>query len=169
MDSTLLSMSKKELKVLKAKIEMLLENKPDEFTSTQHSNTELFLMVLGEVLKNRFNGSVPPIAVLRASRKYRNTLLKLYKAVAGLNEWAETVLGSKLNRLEKLKLYNITADLICDYLYKINIPINLKTVVNCSDRLPSLIDRAFPGYVKSGLFHIVLKAKEQKIKDEYLL
>ena len=111
---------------------------------------------------------VPPLIVLRASTKYRSTLSKLYKAVSGLNDWSSSALGRKLSRPEKLTMYSLACELTCDYLNKINVPINLKTIVNCYERFPSLIQAAFPGYIESGLLHIVLKSKEQDIDEDML-
>lgn len=169
MDSKLLNMSVKELKELKAKVSFLLDNKATKEINIKHEGyVQLFLDVLDNSLQKRLLKKVPPLAILRASSKHRNTLLKLYKAVGSLNDWSDTVLGRKLNRPERLTMYNLACELTCDYLSNINVPINLPTIINCYEKFPSLIQKAFPGYIESGLLHIVLQAKEQEIDEEML-
>lgn len=168
MDSKLLSMTPKELKELKAKVTFLLENKPAEVNVKQEGYVQLFLDVLDNSLQKRLLKKVPPLIVMRASTKYRNTLLKLYKAVNGLNDWSSSALGRKLNRPEKLTMYSLASELTCDYLSKLNVPISLTTIINCYEKFPSLVQKAFPGYIESGLLNIVLKSKEQDIDEDML-
>lgn len=168
MDSKLLNMSQKELKELKAKVTFLLENKPVEVGIKQEGYVQLFLDVLDTSLQRRLLKKVPPLVVLRASTKYRSILSKLYKAVSCLNDWSESALNRRLNRPEKLTMYSLASELTCDYLNRIGVPINLKTIINCYERFPSLIQSAFPGYIESGLLHIILNSKEQDIDKDML-
>ena len=48
--------------------------------------------------------------------------------------------------------------LLGQWLQDIGVPLGYRTLVNNSDRVPSLIDQAFPGYISAGILNRVIQA-----------
>ncbi|MGL4650229.1 MAG: hypothetical protein ACRC1H_12545 [Caldilineaceae bacterium] len=92
-------------------------------------------------------------------------VLAVKKVVGAASAWApveEFMRRSKLQESqsrERLSLYRLLADLMVNYARKIarhtGAPLSLKLVANCSPHLAGLFDAAFPGYLASGLAHVV--------------
>ena len=71
---------------------------------------------------------------------------------------------AKLDKLavpERQSVYNLLADLVVRHAHGISMrsaaPLSPKLVANCSNNVASIFDKAFPGYVRAGLAHIVAR------------
>lgn len=163
------NMSRKELTEIKAKVDFWLEQDSNKHDYKNSSYVELFMSSLTDCFLKRLIKRPPPISAIKASRTGAISLTKLNKAISSLNNWSSIALGHNPSRIEKYKIYTLVCELTCDFLQGANIPLSFKTVVNSYEKFPSLLNQAFPGYIESGLFKVILLSKEQKISDEDLL
>ena len=67
--------------------------------------------------------------------------------------------NKRITRPAKLHFYLIATKIIINDFDTSPVPLNLKTLINGFNILPSLIDREFPGYAQAGLLPMILKAK----------
>ena len=103
-------------------------------------------VVYENVKKRLVSVRVPPMAVYMRSRNAGNFVSFVENMV---------MLSKKL----KSPHFDIFVDLmircIMDYLEDKKIPLNLNSVFNQKNNLETILENSFPGYVRSGLFHLV--------------
>lgn len=69
--------------------------------------------------------------------------------------------SKKHRKNSQSKFYVLYCEVIGEYIINnTEAPLSLKTMVNMIDSFPGILDRAFPGYVNSGLLHLVFKDKK---------
>lgn len=89
------------------------------------------------------------------------------RVLGASSAWApvsDFMTSSRLQNLsvtERYSVYTLLARLVVDYAHKlanrIGAPLGAKLVGTCAVNVSSLFDNAFPGYVQSGLAHIVAR------------
>ena len=128
---------------------------------TGNRDRDLWHMAVIEALDN----------VLRTGESLPPTLAVVNKLYSGHYASVESFVAKSfpgLKATEKMACYRILADLLvrhADYVAKkAHIPLSAKLVFNCVDKLPGLIDNAFPGYIESGLISMIIKARQYPSK-----
>ena len=122
----------------------------------------LFFSTLCEEVTMFSSFENPPLVVFKGRDK--KSYGKVIESVSMIQTWANAVDADVQTRLKKRNLYAMLAMLVSSYLNDIGVPITLKTLLNSFHKFPSLVDKAFPGYVESGLIHMVLaRSRETKI------
>lgn len=130
-------------------------------TGGQHERAEAFYDALNDQLFHKLKTRGKPLQVLLSQQdKVAKTFLEQHKT---FDAFLDDATGDyTLTEAERLKFYGITANLIASALIKANVTFNMGTLINWITHAPSLINRQFPTYIKSGLIHIVAKAAMQK-------
>lgn len=62
------------------------------------------------------------------------------------------LVGKSIGQTDRVKWYRLYAKLVARYLSDREVPVTIKTLVQNHDKFPSLIDKAYPGYLDSGIF-----------------
>lgn len=65
-------------------------------------------------------------------------------------------------KVTKMAITSFLVAALVDDMREIGIPITLGTITNHISRLPEMLEKCFPGYVASGLTHLIIKAMERK-------
>lgn len=63
-----------------------------------------------------------------------------------------------LKRLERMYLFGIATHVLVTNLQDIQIPVSLRVCCTHLDRIPELMDDAFPGYIQAGLLKMLVQA-----------
>ncbi|MDD5478016.1 MAG: hypothetical protein PHG87_07480 [Candidatus Omnitrophica bacterium] len=135
-------MSEDELRVLKARVDNLLGN------NNKSSRDIVFMRYILEL------ASEPPSSVAAPS------LCSCFdKGYPHLMEFIESI--GPLDNRQKLIAMKMCANLIVGQLREMDIPVSVKTICNCMQRIRDIFDRAFPGYIESGLVGFVYSVNEQ--------
>lgn len=155
--SALPSLSEEERGKIKIACNMLGAKEGEEVgedtTVDNCDNFMLFYSTLSEHL-NEFN--------LRYDPRYYSTLPAPIKQNlrTGWNE-IERILDKcnekKVYKGKRLKFYRIVFKVVIDYLDERSVPISMKTISSQLPNCVSLLNQQFPGYMKSGLFHLILQ------------
>jgi hypothetical protein len=97
-----------------------------------------------------------------------NTIKKTsyYKKLISAHDFVVKFLEIMLKPTKPTKVYKeaifvLYANLMHTYQKKIpNFPVSLETLVNTYDKFPDLVDRAYPGYVRSGVGIYIFSVKQ---------
>jgi hypothetical protein len=147
---TLPTLPKKDLTKISALIKMLNATKSANQTS-QHE--DLFYKIMSNKV-TELGGKYPPLQVFIKDNKNYNLLVEACKRI---DDFAKVALDKPMNRLTRVKMYKLFGSLAADDLDTLGIPLGVSPLLNTHHRFAFLVNRDFPGYVKSGLLHILLK------------
>jgi hypothetical protein len=67
-------------------------------------------------------------------------------------------------KVDRLKLYHMFAEMLKDEISQYNIPLSLLTMIRNVPRIPSLVNAAYPGYSESGVLSMILKGIRNNIR-----
>lgn len=160
-EEVLTTLGKEELQRLRKKIDFLLTFKKTSADANSTSATVLYNEI-SKVLLKRHGIKSPPLAILRNNKS--NDLYHTVETVCEwLLNWADLVLKRRATKVEIQKLFMMYATTMTDWLEGIqafkskdwNVPITIKNILNNYDKFPSLLDRQFPDYIRSGLFSVI--------------
>lgn len=116
----------------------------------------LFYETLSTGMYKTNRSKLPPLRVFKAGNHYKN----MQYSLAALDDYLENLLGkSKIQRIQRAKFYQLFFKLTVEDLTRAEIPVNISTVLNTVERFPGLLDNAFPGYARNGLFLKVIVSK----------
>lgn len=136
----------KELKDLRNRIDYEINLK------TPKPEEELFYYALNKIIKKNTGLRIIPFPVFKLNKNYP----KFKKVLLEIDRFFEDNLGKELTRVEKSKVYNLYADLIYGYTSGMGITTILPTLINFHEYFPGLLEKEFPGYLKSGLLRKIL-------------
>lgn len=68
----------------------------------------------------------------------------------------------ELTKQERYIVLRLSADLLCRDLLNNNVGLSPGIVCRCVHRIPMLINKAFPGYHKAGMLHMLIKREIMK-------
>jgi len=147
-------LSRKELQELRNRINyLLLSSRKDMSQSSSGSLYEAIRSEFLDVLKEK----LPAYKHLAAKK---SNLLPLIEDVSlFLREFLVIALGRRPRRSEMELCYRLYARLVLQRLLESKIPITSKSILNYYAAFPSILDAAFPGYLKSGLLHLVFEGQ----------
>lgn len=105
---------------------------------------------------------LPPAKVTRiplaASRKALGAR-KFDEAMEFVDEFVERSCGILMRRGQRMIVIEECLLCLCGYLRGARVPVTALTVVKNLDKLAGAVDRAFPGYAKARLLHVVVTLK----------
>jgi len=120
--------------------------------------TRMFYGRLTEVLLYNEKIAMAPLGVLKRMqpKQYAN-VRKIAALLHDLSlEWNPSKVRGRNFTVGVMHLY---CKLTVQYLRDCSVPISAKAVLQHGDKFVGLVNRSFPGYVKSGLIHLVVLGK----------
>jgi len=85
-----------------------------------------------------------------------NTRLK--EVASHLIEYLTSIIKSEPDKTTIYKFLKLFATLMVDNIEEnLDLPLNFTTVLSMADDFPSILERAFPGYIKGGLIRLVIQ------------
>jgi hypothetical protein len=69
-------------------------------------------------------------------------------------------------KVQQRALFRLGIVLLCNNLAEMETPISGMSLMNHIHRIPSLINRAFPGYARLGLLSKIIRAKETRVRKK---
>lgn len=111
------------------------------------------------ILNRNFNNMYPVLNILKKSNNklykktndsviYLNTLIKKILELHNKKTGIPVLYNKKL----KLIFYGLFISIMEDWLCKRNISISMRSLIYNHDKFNSLLNKQFPGYIKSGMF-----------------
>lgn len=73
---------------------------------------------------------------------------------------------SSVPKVQQRALFRVGIMLLCNNLAEMNVPVSGISIMNHIHRMPSLINRAFPGYARFGLLQMIIRKSEEPTKKE---
>lgn len=65
-----------------------------------------------------------------------------------------------ISKIEKNRLYIIFINVVADRIELTRVPLSLTSTLSFLNNLPGLVDKAFPGYIQSGMLDALIQARE---------
>jgi len=122
--------------------------------------TDLFYDRLTDVLLHQTKVGVAPLHVLRKAQP-----AQAKQAVRVANDLYAIACEWNPNKVRgrnfAIGVFHLYVKLTVQYLQDCKIPVSAKACLQHVDKFVGLVDRAYPGYVKSGLIHIVVLGEKQ--------
>ncbi|HQJ56151.1 MAG TPA: hypothetical protein PLH46_00785 [Caldisericia bacterium] len=128
-----------ELTKIKNYVNMLLSTETDD----ESDDEKVLYTYLTERMKKE-GVFYPQFYAIKSKKQIRK---KLREIISFLFE----MYGSDLTQREKMKLFELFAELLVGFLIRCNIPVSFETVYNSKEYFIGELDRAFPWYSKNVL------------------
>jgi hypothetical protein len=123
-------------------------------TATDKASVEEFYSVMREWHGHKYMDKPPALGILRSrSSKAHAAVLK---ACTWYRLWAVEALAKRPNKRERIALLYLGLDRLGEFLTKLDVPISVTTLCNNVEKMPSLIDQEFPGYIRNGMLSLVI-------------
>lgn len=133
-------------------IQLLGANKGEVKEVDLSSHTARIVGVISQVLEEQTGGKPPPYSIL--IKRMGPTIVR---ATAALDGFLMTA-APGLRETEREAVYLYLVRLVCKLMRRDKgIPLTVTTMVQQLEQVALYVDRAFPGYIKAGLFSEVLK------------
>lgn len=155
-EKELTSLSLKDLESLKSKIEFLISLTPK---TTGVTLEQQLLETIATKLVVELNLPVLGYGIIKSKKP--NQFSKLKEVTAFLDMWLGEVLKKKPDKRERMKCYKIFTEFMTNKLLELDIPVSLTTILNCYEWFPSLFEKFFPGYIKSGLVRVIFETYDK--------
>jgi len=138
----------RELKLELANLELLCSDYDAQ-------DVDIFYTYLCKELQKHTRQKQQAITILKAKNK------KLYKQLKQITELLNDFAFDNDVREKRdiYNLYQIACELICENIVDMGIPLSFKAFLNHIDLFPGLLNKAYPGYLKSGLLKFLLNAR----------
>lgn len=146
----------KELKQLQNNIAYWISIKNQDADSQY---AELLYHYLTDHLSRITRKDYPPYFVYISKNKAtRNTEQRLKVVSGDLREYLTSICkGVEQDKTTVTKFLKLFSDLMISNIDEnLELPLNLGTVLSMADDFPSILDRAFPGYIESGLIKMII-------------
>jgi len=126
----------------------------------------LFYGRLLDILLHQEKTAAAPLGVLRKAAPKQYALVK--KCAATLYqtscEWNPT---RTRGRNFTVGVFHMYVKLTISYLKDCGVPVSAKAVLQHLDKFVGLVDKAYPGYVKSGLIHVVILGDKTGLQQAF--
>jgi hypothetical protein len=70
------------------------------------------------------------------------------------------------NRVKRTAFIELVVRLLSDTLTGWGVPVTSRTMMTNAYRIPSVVNKAFPGYAASGLLHLVIRSENDDVRNE---
>jgi len=156
-----------ELKTVHTAVAQLLEVAvPFNKKNNNNVNIDLFYSVTTGHLQRRFGVQVQPSYRAQASTMWPLVKTAYASVEQVMSTLAATTSPADLNTA-RIRIWWWYSELVIDYLLEIKVPVSTKSFFNMSSKFAGLLDRAFPGYVESGLLSTILTANMSRAADDF--
>lgn len=133
-------------------LKFLINEKLNKDSKGSDSSVKTFYEIITKVLFGDFGIRVQPYSVFVKSNGC--------KILTDAKDCIDQFVGvhiQDVKKIELLSLYDTIVRLAISKIVKLNINLNVKSVLNFCKSTYSLIDEAYPGYLASGMFAKVLR------------
>lgn len=141
-------LNEKDLNEVKNKAEFLLIDK--QKIEKDNIRLQQFYGVVQEIISEKLKINKISYRAFRC----RSNFNKFKKSYKDLNEYMK-VIKIKNKKATYYKFYFIFVNLLINWLQKCKIPISMNTIINNIDKIPGLIDQAYPEYIQNDLIHLI--------------
>ncbi len=152
-EHAILSLSPLNLDRLKAKINGLILLSSPSQGEDQGDDGLLFYDALSHAISEANGKKHLPYPVFKKNRYFPMYKKKLPDVLKFLGENLPT-----LKRIERMYLFGIVSNVLVTNLQDIKIPVSIGAACRHLDRVPELMDNAFPGYIQAGLLRMLVQA-----------
>lgn len=146
------NLSKKELLLLKAKVELRLKTFED-------GNDQLFYDCIISELRKEVGGWYPVRLSMLNKNKKKPALINNIKELADNLEIMLMNAEPNYNIHLLTRFYSLYVTLIIERVKELELPLSITCIINLSGEFPSLLNKAYPGYLKSGWIRMVLNGE----------
>lgn len=150
--SSLLGLTRDELIELQKTIRLMLRRK-----ETKDDEDWLLPSLLQEIKDRGLSFTIPQYFKIKTDKSYRGYVSKSAKVRAALSKRLPN-----LKLVEKYALAHLCATFLADYVEEIYGILNLDILLWNVEKIPEALDRSFPGYLQSGLLHVILRPSNPK-------
>jgi len=147
-----LKLNLSELARLRAEIGVLMALPGAADRTVDVEDSRFGLWAINELLTS--NGLEPPSLSRLASHRHRSKFDQDYAAVDGYLREAG------LDKVQRRTLVEIGLKLLYRNMVELGVPVSGVTLMNQIYRIPSMINKAFPGYAESGLLKMIVRKEE---------
>lgn len=121
------------------------------------SREEIFYGLICQFMTNKYSSNPTPFKLFKAGNHYP----RFKHCITTLDAYLDTLLKTSVIRREKrVTFYNTYLDLVSSDLEGMNVPVGINNLLNTVDRFPGILDKAFPGYVRNGLFMKIITRRQ---------
>jgi len=130
---------------------------PQQRTLAAAPNVELFLSVLCDFFE------------AQGLEKYNPSMLRRSHGYAAFKDKVEPLVvffirgmgSTPLTRAGLLAFFRLGITLLHRNMHEMNVSVSIRTVMNHTHRIPSVIEQSFPGYARNGLLGLIIRRKEK--------
>lgn len=141
----------KSLKEMRNRIDFLLNHNTNSSRFTHSASIENQWWRTIILASKEMGINLPPYSKLTGKEK-----ATVQEYLENFESYIATYLkGCKYQ--QKVAFYKLSAELILEHLQYALVPITTRSVISCIPKIPSLVERAFPGYAKAGVLHMIIK------------
>ena len=120
-------------------------------------NDELFYASLTEELSRRLCTSFAPLPLLK--KNSAKTFNKFLQVSTTFNAWLDKIfVGTTITRLQRRRLAIVAIEIVVDNVENSKVPLSLTSALNFFVNFPGLFNKAFPGYLESGMLGMLLES-----------
>jgi len=102
-------------------------------------------------------GLVPSMMVLK-----KQTLVEVRNALTFLLDWLKNACGGSISKTEIQPFFYLFGELLVEFLEERKVPLSLLAMIRQVKTVPSLVDKAFPSYIRAGVLRQVVLAMKRK-------
>lgn len=146
------NLSKKELLLLKAKIDLKLK-------SFEDGNDQLFYDCIISELRKEVGGWYPVRLSMLKKNKKTPTLVNNIKELADNLETMLMNVEPDYDVHLLARFYILYVKIVMDRVRELELPLTITCIVNLGNEFPSLLNKAYPGYLKYGWIRMILNGE----------
>lgn len=162
----LTTLDPKELQQIALAVSHLIEikgqssRKKSKSDEDKYPNREFFFIEVSSAVRRVASDPIPPYQQVLTNKTLGPLLNAAYIFV---EDYLQRIKGSVvIDRPRRLWYYQLFARLLITRLKAAEAPVTLRLVLQSAEKFPTALDRAFPGYVESGLLFMIFKPQPVK-------
>ncbi len=148
--SRLSSFSREQLEQIESKIRFLKSGNANPAPEIS-SDAELMLIAITDYYSSHGLEHTQPGALRKVS-----SFASFKTKVESVTQYLAKA-SAPLNRIERLAMFRVAIELLYANMVEMSVPVSTRTIMNHVHRIPSVLNRAFPGYAKMAVLHIVVR------------
>lgn len=151
------TLSSEDLMQVKARCEFLMSKETKQQQQQQRrspatsSKQESWWRALQYVANERFGFNLPPLAKLPAG-----DVRRLDDATAYIDRVCADLPNTSRTKLKRAAIERLCATILLDYLRNGEVPLNLRTVTQNSNKVAVAVEDQFPGYLENNILGLVI-------------
>ncbi len=159
-------MTDDELKKLKSQVDKIISDrerisikpaKLDAYTLFSKMKERLSIELKIELL----NADLTGLSLDYIKKTDKVAYKQIGKVTEMLNKYLQSLLDRNPTSGEKIRWYVLYTELCAENLIKINVPLSIRSLAYQCDSFPSLLNKAFPGYIKAGVVSKIVEDEDE--------